>query len=198
VLPGLNREFVTRCIHPKDLQNPDVLANPCDVTGLAQRAETILKYGFARLQTDTISIRGNVAHCVRSTPHAVVLRSLNRILRPATGTKPSDRDTIIRRLDTILREGVQHRVYKFDIKSFFESLDRRQLFNRLALVTELPRSALITLQNYFNELTLRDITGLPRGIQLSATLSEISLQQFDDAISHTVTEFDSRTRRAVN
>jgi hypothetical protein len=183
MLPGLNKDFVSRCIHPKDLQNRDLLAVSCDAAGLVRRAETILRYGFVGIDVDQITIRGNTAHCIRSTPHAVVLRSLSQLLRSATGIKSSDRDTIIQRLHTVLQEGVQHRVYKFDIKTFFESLDRGHLFAMLAQKPEVPRTAITVLKNYFDELSTKGIAGLPRGIQLSATLSEFVLQNFDRELS---------------
>lgn len=183
MLPGLNKDFIASCIHPNDLQNADIIENPCDADGLARRAELVLKYGFAGLKLDEITIKGHVAHCVRSTQHSVVLRGLNRILRRATGIKPLDRDLVIRRLHTVLQEGVPHRVYKFDIKSFFDSLNRNELLKALAVIPQVPRSALLTLHNYFNHLTDQNIVGLPRGIPLSATLAEISLQEFDKKIS---------------
>ena len=183
LLPGLNKEFVARCISAHDLLNSDLLAVPCNAVELAQHAETILRFGFASLKADKVLIKRHVAHCVRSTPHAVVLRALNRIIRETTNIRPADRDTIVRRLHTILREGVHHRIYKFDIRSFFESLDTVQLFQKLSHHPTLPRSALIVLQNYLNELRTRGIVGLPRGIQLSATLSEFALQQFDQEVS---------------
>src|SRR5258706_5288883 len=148
LLTGMNKEFLTRCIHPKDLLNEDCVAGNWDTSELVQRAETIVKYGFAALTLEPIKIKGKLAHRIRSTPHAVVLRALNRIIRQATKIEPSDRDTIVRRLKTILAEGVQHRVYKFDIKSFFESLDTNLLFVRLANLPLLPRHATLVLQNY--------------------------------------------------
>lgn len=73
----------------------------------------------------------------------------------------------------------KHRIYKFDIKSFFERLDTALLLKELWLVPEVPRSALSLLANYFDELRDRNIPGLPRGVQLSAILSEFALKQFD-------------------
>ncbi|WP_167358246.1 antiviral reverse transcriptase Drt3a [Bradyrhizobium stylosanthis] len=183
MLSGLNKDLLSRCITSTDLQNPDILANPCDEEGLVQRAELVIKFGFASLNIEPISIRGNTAHCIRSTPHTLVLRGLNQILRKTANIQPSDRDTIIRRLITILGEGVQHRVYKFDIRSFFESLDAGLLLKELWLVPAIPRNAVTTLANYFQELHDRGISGLPRGVQLSATLSEFALRQFDREIS---------------
>ena len=58
------------------------------------------------LDLRNIEIRGGVALSIRSTPHLVVLRCLDQSIRKAIGIQPSDRDTIIRRLTTILTEGV--------------------------------------------------------------------------------------------
>src|ERR1700733_12110816 len=165
----MNKQFLSTCIHSKDLLNDDCVAGSYDAEELAQRATTIVQYGFAALKLEPIVIKGKVAHCVRSTPPSVVLRGLNRLIRQATRIKPSDRDTIIRRLITVLAEGVPHRIYKFDIKAFFESLNTKWLFEQVANIPALPRNAVLVLENYLNELQWRGVIGLPRGVPLSAT-----------------------------
>jgi Reverse transcriptase (RNA-dependent DNA polymerase) len=179
----MNKQFLSSCIHSKDLFNDDCIAGSYDAEELAQRATTIVHFGFAALKLEPILIKRKVAHCVRSTPHSVVLRGLNRLIRQATQIRPSDRDTIIRRLRTVLAEGVPHRVYKFDISAFFESLDTKRLFEQIANISALPRNATLVLENYLNELRSRGIVGLPRGVPLSATLSEFALQRFDGELS---------------
>ena len=100
------------------------------------------------------------------------------------GIQPSDRDTIIRRLITVLTEGVPHRVYKFDIRKFFDSIDTLELFGRLSNEPHIPRNAILVLENFLFELVdRRQIVGLPRGIQLSATLSEYAMKDFDRFVS---------------
>ncbi|SDI54980.1 MULTISPECIES: antiviral reverse transcriptase Drt3a [Bradyrhizobium] len=179
----MNKQFLSNCIHSKDLLNDDCVAGSYDAEELAQRATTVVQYGFTTLKLEPVLIKRKVAYRVRSTPHSVVLRGLNRLIRQATKIRPSDRDTIIRRLGTVLAEGVPHRIYKFDIKAFFESVDTKRLFDELANVSTLPRSAALVLEHYLNELHSRGIIGLPRGVQLSATLSEFTLQRFDGELS---------------
>jgi hypothetical protein len=183
LLPGMNKEFLASCIRPKDLLNEDCVSDNCDAAELVQRCATVVRWGFPALKLESILIKGKTAHLVKSTPHAIVLRGLNVTVRRATRLKPADRDTIIRRLATVLGEGVEHREYKFDIKSFFESLDTKSLAADMASVTAIPRSAVRVLENYFTELEGRGIKGLPRGISLSATLSEWALSNFDKKIS---------------
>ncbi|MCP1774736.1 antiviral reverse transcriptase Drt3a [Bradyrhizobium japonicum] len=179
----MNSEFLSSCIHGKDLFNEDCIAGNYDADELTKRASTVVQYGFVTLKLDPIIIKGKVAHCVRTTPHAIVLRGLNRIIRQATQIRPSDRDTIVRRLTTVLQEGVPHRIYKFDIKAFFESVDTKTLFERVANIPSMPRNAALVLLNYLNELRSRGIVGLPRGVPLSATLSEFALHRFDRELS---------------
>ncbi|RQH08685.1 antiviral reverse transcriptase Drt3a [Bradyrhizobium sp. RP6] len=183
MLPGMNREFLSTCIHGRDLLNDDCVVGHYDADELARRAATIVQYGFAALKLEQILIKRKAAQCVRTTPHAVVLRALNKLIRQATQIRPSDRDTIIRRLTTVLQEGVPHRLYKFDIKAFFESVDTKRLFEQVANIPTLPRNATLVLLNYLNELNSRGIIGLPRGVPLSATLSEFALQRFDRELS---------------
>lgn len=183
MLAGMNSQFLASCIHTKDLLNDDCVAGSYNAEELAQRATTIVQYGFVALKLEPILIKRKIAQCVRSTPHAIVLRGLNRLIRQATGIRPADRDTIIRRLATVLQEGVPHRVYKFDIKAFFESLDTKKLFEEIANVPSLHRSATLVLENYLNELLSRGVAGVPRGVPLSATLSEFALQRFDRDLS---------------
>lgn len=176
---GIDRESILSCIHPKDLRNKDCIAGKYDVEKLANEAQAVLTAGFSTLHLEEVIVKGHRAQCVRSTPHQVTLRCLNRIIRQTTGLVPSDRDIIVRRLQTIMSEGVPHRVYKYDIRSFFESIDTGSLFQELANVSHIPRSAILVLENYLRELASRNIAGLPRGIQLSATLSEFALKEFD-------------------
>ncbi|WP_315701273.1 MULTISPECIES: antiviral reverse transcriptase Drt3a [unclassified Bradyrhizobium] len=179
----MNSQYLSSCIHRKDLLNDDCVADGCDVDELTRRATNVVQYGFAALKLEPITIKRKIAQCVRTTPHAVVLRGLNKIIRQTTQIRPADRDTIIRRLTTVLEEGVPHRVYKFDIKAFFESIDTKRLFEQVANVPAMPRNATIVLLNYLNELQSRGLVGLPRGIHLSATLSEFALQRFDRELS---------------
>lgn len=183
LLPGMNKEFFASCIHSKDLLNEDCIADKCDAAELAQRCETVARWGFAALKFESILIKGKIAHRISSTQHAVVLRGLKAIIRRTARIKPADRDTIVRQLITVLQEGTQYRVYKFDIKSFFESLDTASLLDIMASMPAFPRSALRVLRNYLAELKERGVAGLPRGISLSATLAELALSGFDKSVS---------------
>jgi hypothetical protein len=183
LLLEIDKASLLNSIKVQDLSNPDCQALAYDRERLSEEAFRVVQNGFADLKLHQIPIRGNVALCVHSTPHLVALRCLNQTIRRSVGIQSSDRDTIVRRLTTILGEGVPHRLYKFDVKKFFDSIDTLQLFGQLANEARIPRSAVLVLENFLYELVNRGVVGLPRGIQLSATLSEYSMKQFDRFVS---------------
>jgi len=170
LLLEIDKHSLLDAIKSQDLSRVDITRLGYTKERLAEAALDAVRNGFAGIQLREVNIKDNVALCVHSTPHLVVLRCLNRVIRQTIGIQLSDRDTIVRRLITILTEGVPHRAYKFDVKRFFESVDVLSLFGRLANEARIPRSATLVLENFLYELKERNVLGLPRGIQLSATL----------------------------
>ncbi len=184
LLLELNQASLLDAIKTQDLLDSDSQALVYTREQLAEAALEVVRNGFAALDLRKIEIKDNIALSVHSTPHLVVLRCLNQIVRQAIGIQASDRDTIVRRLATILAEGVPHRLYKFDIKKFFDSIDVLELFRQLSNEPRIPRNAVLVLENFLYELLdRRKIAGLPRGIQLSATLSEYAMKPFDRHVS---------------
>jgi retron-type reverse transcriptase len=143
----------------------------------------VAKSDFSQLTLNTITIKKNIAYQVSSLPHLIVLRCVNRIIRSSTNIRPSDRDILVRQIITILKEGVPHRVYKFDVKKFFESINLNDLLNRIRNDERIPKNVTIILSKYIKHLITLGVIGIPRGIPLSATLAEYSMQIFDSSIS---------------
>lgn len=184
MLLAIDEASLLDAIKTQDLLNSDCQALAYSREQLAEAALGIVQTDFAALNLRKIEIGDNVALSVHSTPHLVVLRCLNQIIRRAVEIQPSDRDTIVRRLITVLTEGVPHRLYKFDIRKFFDSIDTLELFGRLSNEPRIPRNAVLVLENFLYELVdRRQIVGLPRGIQLSASLSEYAMKGFDRFVS---------------
>lgn len=184
LLPAIDRALLLDAIRTQDLLSSDCQRLAYGREQLAEAALSIVQTNFSALDFRRIEIKDNVVLSINSTAHLVVLRCLNQIIKRAVGIQPSDRDTIVRRLITVLTEGVPHRLYKFDIRKFFDSVSTLELFGRLSNETQIPRSAILVLENFLFDLTDRhQIGGLPRGIQLSATLSEYAMKGFDRFVS---------------
>ncbi|MBU0583948.1 MAG: RNA-directed DNA polymerase [Alphaproteobacteria bacterium] len=146
---------------------------------LADQALDTVKNGFVTLNLQTLKVQKKTAYRNLSKSHSVVLRRLNYVLRNVCQIYPSDRDTVVRRLITVLQEGVPHRLYKFDIASFYESIDTTLVAEAMSVDRRIPRQSFLLIQDYLRHLRDREIAGLPRGLSISATLSEYALQAFD-------------------
>ncbi|WP_339508442.1 antiviral reverse transcriptase Drt3a [Pseudomonas sp. RL_35y_Pfl2_P42] len=93
--------------------------------------------------------------------------------------KQPNRSEIISALLSSLQDGTPYRAHRYDIKSFYESI------NRAAVLTMLEDESLCSLKTLnlirilFCALDVKNAKGLPRGLDISAYLSEIYLRHFD-------------------
>lgn len=131
------------------------------------------------LQLEQGNLRGKNVYRLARTSDRLVLRLVTRNIRRLTGVKQSNRDAIIRSLQAILAEGVDYRIYKLDIRNFYETVAIGPLVAKLAADTAFPRDSLRLLQSFFGCAKTDGIEGLPRGIALSATLAEYVMRSFD-------------------
>jgi hypothetical protein len=181
-LPTIDKTALMRAIREDDLTYP-CKSVPESKEELAQGALAIARAGFSRLTLQNIPIRKHIAYRASLVPDRLVIRCVNSAIRLCVNVQPPDRDIIIRRLATILAEGVPHRLYKFDIKRFYESIDTDELMRAIQLDRRIPRGIALLLSSYFDRIKELAITGIPLGIPLSATLAEYAMQEFDSYVS---------------
>jgi hypothetical protein len=179
----INRESLFRTIREEDCANVNAQALAQFQKQLVEDAYTVSEAGFGQLALKSIPIKKHTAYKVTSLSHLIVLRRINFILRYSIGLQQSDRDIIVRRLATILGEGVHHRIYKYDIKSFYESINTARLLTDISNDGRVPRHVSRLLHDYSARLSALGVAGLPRGIALSATLAEYAMQAFDNYVS---------------
>lgn len=115
----------------------------------------------------------------RTEDAKVASRLIIRNLELNARIKQPNRSEIISALISSLQDGTPYRAHRYDIKSFYESI------NRAAVLTMLEDESLCSLKTLklikilFHALDLENIKGLPRGLDISAYLSEIYLRNFD-------------------
>ena len=150
--------------HP-ELNNVDTL----EMT--LRQAASIAKVGFAGLLPEIHTFNAKAVYQIKQFQYELVVRRVNRIFRDITSIKQADRDTVIRRIISLLSEGVGHRAYKFDIRSFYESIDSRELLERIRADTRFSIQTTDVCAAFFNYWESDGVSGLPRGLALSATLA---------------------------
>lgn len=102
----------------------------------------------------------------------------------------ADRNRIIKQLFNIISDGFPKVIIKTDIKSFYESIPQNKLFEKIDGNTLLsPFSKKLIKKLFFEFESKKDSTviepskGVPRGIGISAYLSELYMRDIDEAIN---------------
>jgi hypothetical protein len=111
-----------------------------------------------------------------------VVRKCCENIKRVTKPRLVGREFIVSNLTHALREGVPYRLYRLDVSNFYESFDKsaiRELVTRLPKLSA-PTKAITTalLEQYWAS----GGTGLPRGLALSALLSELMMSNFDQSV----------------
>ncbi|QZD73815.1 antiviral reverse transcriptase Drt3a [Pseudomonas sp. 3-2] len=127
-------------------------------------------------------IRGKHVYRAASFNDELLLRKLNRNLMQHANLRTLSRDSIIANINQLLREGIEYRVYRLDIKSFYESIDTQHALALIEKLTLISQPTKKHLKNILDFHIASRRTGVPRGLALSATITEIVMQDFDCAI----------------
>ncbi|MGB4489313.1 MAG: antiviral reverse transcriptase Drt3a [Pseudomonas veronii] len=127
-------------------------------------------------------IRGKFIYRAASFSDELILRKLNRNLIEQANLRETNRDSIVANIKEILREGIEYRVYRLDIKSFYESIDMVRALDLLEMFTLMSQPTKKHIRAVLEFHAASGRTGVPRGLALSATITEIVMQGFDSSI----------------
>lgn len=137
--------------------------------------------GFAHTQQPLLSfpLKGKTVYRLAETSDELVLRKLTLNLKACSSLLLESRVQIVRCLSLLLEEGVPYRVYRLDIRSFFESFDTTHILKTIGELRRLsPKSKSLIADLLARQ---KDVggTGIPRGLALSSILSELLMYDFD-------------------
>lgn len=109
----------------------------------------------------------------------ILLRKLNANLKYFSTSIASSRDNIIKTLKEILIEGVEYNVARYDIKRFYDSVNINKVINTANIELSSSYETKRLIKKFLINHHHNHGGGLPTGLSLSATLSEIYLNEFD-------------------
>lgn len=112
----------------------------------------------------------------------LILRALSDEIKRRFKIKVSDRDRIISQTNVLLKDSVNKNIIRLDIKSFYESIDRKSLLKKITGANRVSFFVEKYLDKFFNLLDNMGIIGLPRGLAISSVLAEVYLQELDQSI----------------
>jgi hypothetical protein len=117
-------------------------------------------------------------------PAYFIVKQIQYTLRKIYKVKQSNRYNIICQLMEILNNSFPKCIIRIDIKDFYESIPQNEILNKInkdSLLLPFSKKIIQDIFSKYNELTRKDV-GIPRGIGISAYLSELYLREFDNAI----------------
>lgn len=112
-------------------------------------------------------------------PNKLILRKLNDNIKRIYKDEQANRRIIISQVKTLLSETCPFWVIKTDIKSFYESIDRARLISKFSDDSILSYQSMYLLKKVFDNPILAGKSGVPRGMNISATMSELYMRKFD-------------------
>lgn len=128
-------------------------------------------------------LKGKPVFSIKSFADELVLRKISRNIIRISRIKYPNRDQLVSNIKNMISEGVSYRVYRLDLKSFYESISTELATHSIDQLSHLN----IPTRRYVNEILSNHRTqgypGLPRGLGLSAVLAELILKDFDKMAS---------------
>jgi Reverse transcriptase (RNA-dependent DNA polymerase) len=138
-------------------------------------------------------LKKKAAYRIMKLADELVVRKLAQNIRHITDFSSPGRTNLVRNLRHFLDEGVPYRIYRLDVQQFYESFSSvhvRKSVMSLSRLSPLSKLHALTLLDHYS---LLGGVGLPRGMPLSAVLSDLMMQDFDSQVySHPCVYFYGR------
>lgn len=125
------------------------------------------------------TIRDKAIYPPVSLKNKIVLKKINDNIRRVFRIKTQNRNSLVNNVKTLLAEESPFFVIKTDIAEFYESIDFRESIKYIKTNNLLSFKTKNLLDKLISTTNLAGSTGLPRGINLSATLAELQARPLD-------------------
>lgn len=124
-------------------------------------------------------LKGKTVYRLARHQDELVERKLRLNLKRCTSLAADGRSQIVKNLKLLLEEGVPYRIYRLDIRSFFESFQQGYIFDTVSSIKNLSPHSRKLIKRLLDAHAAIGGRGVPRGLSISAALSEILMQDFD-------------------
>ena len=148
-------------------------------------SQKILKPTFKIDLSQKTGPKGKPVFCIDAEPETFfVIKQLQRNIHRIYGVKQANRHDLVCQLRDMLGSSFPFELVRTDISSFYESIDRKQLVEKLDKDQLLSPAS----KKYIKQVLVSygaisgTATGIPRGVGISAYLAELSLRPVDKEI----------------
>lgn len=111
----------------------------------------------------------------------LIFRAVSRYLARRFRIYPRNRDSIVREIVETLSDSTPMYIIRRDLSSFYESLPTAGVRDMLEFNTYIPTKIRNYIRHFFSTLC-GEQKGVPRGVGISAVISEIVMQETDQRI----------------
>lgn len=109
----------------------------------------------------------------------LALKQVNFYLKRIYKVNQSDRSRIVSQVKTMLADGGDYKLLKLDISSFYSSISMSKIIDKIENDMILSYKGLQLLKHLNSVMKSEGIDGLPMGISVSASLSELLARDID-------------------
>lgn len=186
---------LNKVIRKSDFQNVSMADQDIYREKLLQDAINSVKKEFSDVVNplSSFKLHGNQVYKIDRHHHRLVERNLTSNLNSISGKKAPNRASIIENLQLLLMEDVPYKIYRWDIKKFFESFDNKEVEKFINQIPNLSPQSKSLLCSILKKHKALGGTGSPRGLSLSSVLTELIMCDFDSKVSaHPDTFFYAR------
>lgn len=136
-------------------------------------------YSFHIKAQDDLFINAHHSHSIEALCQDLILRKISKTIKQIYYIKPGNRNRIVKHIITLLNEKSDLWILRLDVHHFYETIDRDNLLSDLKARGRLSAQTIILLEKLFQTAEIRVSNGLPRGLNISAMLSELYMKYFD-------------------
>ena len=181
---SFNIQTLSRMVRRSDFKKNPTLVNPRIRLAYLKDAIKSAQNGFGKSDPlERYHLDGKQAYRIKFFEDELVIRHLGENIERAGGASPPSREFVIANLVHLLSEGVPYRLYRLDVKSFYESFSTIDVAKTVSAHPDISPVSKRLLGTLLSTYSSSGGQGLPRGLALSAVLSEFMMVDFDSRIA---------------
>lgn len=176
-----SKDSLSLKINRSDIHKDPMLSDLFARDKVVDDARVRLDCGFDEtLKLKTIKRNGKKVYQLEELSDELILRKVAENINYFSDLKQTDRDSIVFNLLALLRETHPYKILRLDIKNFYESISTQSILLKVCNDLNFSRQTIQLLKSFFAYLKAHGIEGIPRGLSLSAVLSEFEMKYFDE------------------
>ncbi|RUO26596.1 hypothetical protein CWE09_07800 [Aliidiomarina minuta] len=179
-----DREQLSKALTPNDIWQWNLLPDYGDVeTAIAHTVQYWKSHDFVLSLLEEKKIKGKAVFIPSTMEDFFSIKLLDRFIRRIYKVRQSDRNRIIRQINTLLKDSGDYHVLRLDIKNCYETIPFQSLINKFESELILAPECIKMLNAISADLLgNHNMLGLPRGLSISPTLAELYLEELDKNI----------------